>query len=56
MTYFVPKDILFVVDKDDNVGDDGMLMMVMLTYVVSLDVVVDYDHGSDGDGEYYCWS
>ena len=26
----MPKDILVVVDKDDNAGDDGMLMMVML--------------------------
>ena len=47
MTYFVPKDILFVVDKDDNVGDGGMLMMVigyaqtqvvffLVTYVVPM--------------------
>ena len=34
MTYFVPKDILFVVDKDDNVGDNGMLMMDAQTQVV----------------------
>ena len=26
----MPKDILVFVDKDDNTGDDGTLMMVML--------------------------
>ena len=45
MTYFVPKDILFVVDKDDNVGDDWdvddgyaqmQVVFFLVTYVVPM--------------------
>ena len=41
-------------------GDDGyaqtQTVFFLVTYVISLDAVVDYDDGGDGDGEYYCAS
>ena len=56
----MPKDILVVVDEDDKEGGDGddgyaqtQTVFFLVTFVVSLDAVVDYD---DGDCEYYCTS